>query len=123
MRRVSLLAVGLVLLTALAAYGQTVQNPREVTFTPSADHAVVDAYVIGFFPPGATSPVQEINLGKPTPDATNTCTATINTQPLPFGAAYIAKVRALAGTLSSVWSDASNPFDRVPGPPSKPAIK
>lgn len=98
-------------------------NPREGTFTASADHAALDKYVIGFFAPGATSPVQTQDIGKPVPDGTSTCTFTFNSQPIGFGVDYTAKVKAVAGTAESEWSLASNFFDRVPGPPGKPVIR
>lgn len=110
-------------LVATAAAAQTIKNPTVATFTASADHATVDKYTIGYFSPGATSPVQTADLGKPTPDGTQTCTVTLNVMPLTFGAAYIAKIKAVAGTAESDWSEASNPFDRAPGRPSKPALK
>jgi opacity protein-like surface antigen len=120
-----LLAVTVFALLGLAAVAsaQTLKNPSVATFTASVDHATVDKYTIGYFAPGATSPVQTADLGKPTPDATQTCTVTLNVMPLTFGAAYIAKVKAIAGTAESDWSAASNPFDRAPGPPSKPTVK
>lgn len=108
---------------AATATAQTIKNPSIATFTASPDHAQIASYTIGFFLPGATDPVQTADLGNPTPDATQTCTVTLNVQPLVFGAAYTAKVKAVAGTVASDWSDASNPFDRVPGKPSKPAVK
>lgn len=108
---------------AVASAQTKPQNPREGTFTASLDHAQIDKYVIGFFAPGATSPVQTQDLGKPTPDATNTCTFTFNSQPLAFGVDYVARVKAVAGTAESPWSEISNFFDRIPGPPGKPAIK
>lgn len=111
------------LLCAAPVAAQGVINPSQVTFTASDDHAIVTSYVIGYFAPGATAPLQEVDLGKPTPDATNTCAATINTRPLTFGTDYVAKVRAVAGTLTSEWSAASNPFARLPGKPGGPAIK
>jgi len=124
MKRVLLIVAALALLVPSLALAQTTpRNPREVTFTASLDHAQIDSYRIGYFLAGATDPVQETDLGKPTPDATQTCLATINTQPLAFGAAYTAKIRAIAGDVSSEWSTPSNPFDRVPGPPSKPVVK
>ena len=108
---------------AAVASAQSIRNPSVATFTASPDHAQVSSYQIGYFLPGATDPVQTADVGKPTPDATNTCTITLNVQPLGFGAAYIAKVKALAGTVASDWSEASNPFDRVPGRPTKPVVK
>lgn len=118
-----LVALVLGLLVALPAGAQTIKNPSVATFTASVDHAQITKYVIGYFATGATSPVQTADLGKPTPDATNTCTVTLNTMPLTFGANYTAKVKAIAGTAESDWSEASNPFDRAPGPPSKPVVK
>jgi hypothetical protein len=119
----TVLVAACLVLSPVVVHGQTIKNPSVATFTASADHASVTSYTIGYFLPGATDPVQTANLGKPTPDATQTCTVTLNTQPLTFGANYTAKVKAIAGTAESVWSEASNPFDRVPGPPSKPVVK
>jgi hypothetical protein len=124
MFRVLLVFLSLFILAfASAAVGQTITNPSVATFTASVDHAQVTSYTIGYFLPGATAPLQTADLGKPTPEATQTCMVTLNTMPLTFGAAYVAKVKALAGTVASDWSTASNPFDRVPGPPSKPVVK
>jgi hypothetical protein len=109
---------------ASAALAQTKpQNPREGTFTASVDHAQASSYLLGFFRPGATEPVQTQDIGKPVPDATNTCTFTFNSQPLAFGVDYVARIKTLAGGAESAWSDVSNPFDRVPGPPGKPVIR
>ena len=121
---VVLLAVvaALVLFPAIGS-AQTLKNPSAGECTASADHAQITKYIIGYFLPGATDPVQTADLGKPTPDAQNVIRFTINVMPLTFGAAYIAKVKAIAGTAESVWSEASNPFDRAPGPPSKPVVK
>jgi hypothetical protein len=120
-------AVVIGLLTVLApvvVHGQEKpKNPREGTFTASVDHAQLDKYIVGFFAPGASSPVQTQDIGKPAPDGTNTCAFTFNSQPLTFGADYVARVKAVAGTAESAWSEVSNPFDRVPGPPGKPVIR
>jgi hypothetical protein len=122
MKQVVLIFV--ILLTfAVAVSAQTIRNPSVCTFTASVDHAQITSYTIGYFLPGATDPVQTADLGKPTPDATSTITSTLNVMPLTFGAAYIAKVKAVAGAVASDWSTPSNPFDRVPGPPSKPVVK
>jgi hypothetical protein len=120
---VALVAV-LALAIAVPAVGQTLKNPKNAEFEPSPDHAQITKYVIGFFLPGATDPVTTADLGKPTPNASNIIAVTINVQPLTFGAAYVAKVQAFAGTLASEWSLPSNPFDRAPGPPAKaPVVK
>ena len=118
----TLLAASLLILAATAVGAQTVTNPTGVTFTASTDHATVTGYSLGFFASGATTPTQEVNLGKGTPDAQNTIAAAIDSKPLGFGT-YTAKVRAVAGRLSSPWSDPSNPFSRVPGQPGVPAVR
>jgi hypothetical protein len=115
----------LFLLVASVAVAQQTKptNPREGTFSASPDHAQLDRYVLGFFLPGAASPVQTQDIGKPTPDGSGVCTFTFNSQPLTFGVDYVAKVKSVAGAAESGWSEASNPFDRVPGSPGKPVIR
>ena len=122
MKRV-ILALAFLFLASSALAQTKPQNPREGSMTVSADHAQVDKYVLGFFLPGATNPVQTQDVGKPVPDAAGTATFTFNSQPLGFGIDYVARVKAVAGTAESPWSEVSNPFDRVPGPPSKPVIR
>jgi hypothetical protein len=116
------LVFGLLGFLAAAASAQTVANPTAVEFTPSADHAQVDAYEVGWFLAGATSPVGTTDIGKPAPNASNICRATINVMPLAFNS-YTAKARAKAGTVYSDWSDPSDVFLRQPGKPGKPAAK
>jgi len=110
---------------ASAALAQTKPvNPTQGTFTASPDHATITSYVIGIFVnAAATTPVRTQDVGKPTPDATNTCAFTFSSQPVAFGTDYVARIKALAGGAESVWSEVSNPFDRAPGPPSKIVIK
>ena len=103
-------------------WGQAVNNPGTVTFTASVDHATVDSYVLGWFATGATSPLMEVNLAKPVPDATQTCTHTIDSRPLAFGT-YTVKIRAVAGAVTSEWSDPSNGAIRSPFPPTVPVVK
>lgn len=117
-------------LSPVVVHGQTPKNPSTVAFTASADHTAITKYVIGYFLPGGQDPVTTADLGKPTPDTVAGCGApapciqvTVNTMPLSFAANYTAKVKAVAGTAESAWSEPSNPFDRVPGPPSKPVVK
>jgi hypothetical protein len=117
------LCLTLVLLMPAMVSAQTVKNPTGATFTASLDHALITSYTIGYFLAGATAPVQEAGLGKPVPDGTQTCTVVLDTRPLGFGA-YTARVKALAGTVASDWSAASNAFDRSPLPPaSAPVVK
>jgi len=114
-----LIVVALLLCSGVAA-AQTpdVNNPSAVTFTPSTDHATVDSYELDILRPDATV-LQTLNLGKPVPDGTNTCTAPVNVQPIAFGAGYSMRLRAKAGTAVSDYTVSLNKFNRVPGPPTK----
>jgi len=113
------------ILSPVVAHGQTKpNNPREGTFTVTPeDYTQTTKYVIGFYLPGATDPVQTQDIGKPPIDAAGTVAFTFNSMPLAFAYDYAARVKAVAGTIESPWSDLSNPFDRTPGKPGKPAIK
>jgi hypothetical protein len=121
MRRLVYLLVSLILLPSLA-HAQDVNNPSGVTFTASADHATVDSYELDILRPDATV-LQTLNLGKPTPDSTQTCTAPLNVQPIAFGAGYSLQLRAKAGTAVSANALSVNKFNRVPGAPSKVIAK
>lgn len=115
-------ALILVLLTATAAQAQDpvpdVKNPSAVEFTPSPDHALVDSYELDILRPDGTV-LQTINIGKPSPDATNTCRAPINVQPVAFGVGYRTRLRARAGTAFSDYTLSLNAFERAPGGPSR----
>jgi hypothetical protein len=119
----ALLACLVVLMLAPVASAQALRNPTGAEFTASPDHLQITRYTIGFFAPGATDPVQEVDVAPTCSGTPVVCTATINTMPLTFGPAYVAKVRAYAGAMASDWSAASNPFDRVPGPPGATTVK
>ena len=99
-----------------------VDNPSQVLFTPSVDHALIDSYELDILRPDGTV-LQTLNLGKPAPDATNTCAANINVQPVAFNTGYSVRLRAKAGTAYSVYTASLNKFNRVPGGPSKLIIK
>jgi len=119
--RLCLAAILIVLGWPVVAAAQTVpdvNNPSGVTFTASLDHVGLDSYELDILRPDATV-LQTLNLGKPTPDATQTCTAPINVQPIAFGSGYSMQVRAKAGTALSANSVSVNKFNRVPGAPSK----
>jgi hypothetical protein len=120
-RLVYLLATCLCLAPAVVS-AQDVNNPSGVTFTASADHATVDSYELDILRPD-NSVLQTLNLGKPTPDATQTCTAPLNVQPVAFGNGYSVQVRAKAGTAVSANAVSLNKFNRVPGAPSKVIAK
>lgn len=105
-----------------SASAQTVRNPTQVVWTPSVDHAAVTSYRMGWFIDGATEPVQQADLGKPAPNAQNECIAAIPSYPI--GITYVAKLVAVAGSVTSDWSAASNPFLRTPAPPpSAPVVR
>lgn len=116
-----ILALAFVLVPAIS-FGQAVHNPTAVTFTASVDHAAINNYVLGWFAIGATDPLMEVNLSKPTPDGSQVCTATIDARPLAFGS-YIVKVRAVAGAVTSEWSEPSNLGIRSPFPPTVPVVR
>ena len=121
----AVLVTAFLVLSPVVVHGQTKPpNPRTIEFTPSPDHAAATSYTVGYFLPGATDPVQTASIGKPTPNASNVCSATINVMPLTFGIDYIAKLKTIISAgVESAWSEPSNPFDRVPGPPGKPVAK
>ena len=114
--------IGLLQLMPLAAPGsvdaQTTNNPTTVTFTASLDHnarradgtPVVQSYQLDLFLAGASAPFQSVNLGKPTPDATNTIAINASTLfagwPIP-GTIYVADVAAVGpgGTSASALSN------------------
>ena len=117
------LTVGCLLLAAVAS-AQNVVNAREVQFTASVDHALVTAYTLGHFLPGASEPIQEVDLGKPTPDPlTQLMIVAINTRPIPFGLDYTVRIKSVAGTVVGEWSAPSNAWDRRPGKTGDPLVR
>lgn len=107
----------LFLLIGTSASAQVV-NPGNLSFD-SADHALVDHYVVGYFTSAtAAAPLQEGQLTKPGTCAP--CQGALPSRPTAFGG-YWAAVRAVARatdgtTVSSVWSNRV-PFDRTPVAP------
>lgn len=105
----------------------------QLCFEPSLDHAAttpdglakVTSYGWGYYLPGATAPVVEFDLGKPTPAADGT----IRVVPpqlmlIPLDILYEARVAAIGPTGRGV-STPSNGFFRsgLPRAPAKPVIK
>lgn len=113
--------VACVLLAAVAASAQTVQNPRRVIFTASEDHDQLTAYEIDIVRVSDGVVMQTISAGLPAPDGNGDVTVGLNVQPIAFGT-YVVRVRAVAGTNKSVDSEPSNLWERVPGPPGKPSV-
>ena len=125
-----ILLTGLFLLVAGVAFAQKPVNPREVQFNDPNDYVLMTGWEIAFFLPGATEPVQgPQSIGKPPVTSTGCVLVSpciigaINTQPIPFGLNYTAKVRGIAGEFVSEWSDPSGPFDRIPGKPGGTVVK
>lgn len=112
----------IVALDALQVTVPDVDNPSGVDFTASLDHATIDSYELDILRPDSTV-LQTLNLGKPTPDASNTVHAPLNVQPVAFGVGYTVRVRAKAGTAFSPYALSVNKFNRVPGGPSKVTLK
>lgn len=104
-------------------------NPSTVAFTASADHATTDKYTLELNRAGAVT--KTVDLGKPTPDATNTITAPLT--------ALLAGVPACAGPADGCYTvtvTASNGFGvgrslpssgfssgRAPAAPGTPVTK
>lgn len=126
MKRLVLAAV-MVLGLAAPALPQNVINPRYISFTASEDHAQVERYVAGWFLPGAQSPTLEVDLGKPTPDASNTIIVAVNVHPMVFGLGLVAKVKGMGRLpdntpIAGDWSEASNLWDRRPEKAGQPTV-
>lgn len=113
------LVISVIVLIAATAGAQTapnVTNPTSYEFLASADHAVIDRYEVDILKADG-SLLQTLNIGKPTPDATNLITATMNVQPVMFGTNYSLQARACAGAVCSDNAPSLNKFDRKPGKP------
>jgi hypothetical protein len=118
-----LLVFALLGFAAAVASAQTMPNPTKIEYTVSADHGTLTKYVIGYFLPGATDPVQTADLPIVPPDAAQKVEQPINATPLGYGA-YTAKMKSVAGAVEGAWSAASNEFSRVPlPPPTAPIVK
>lgn len=119
------LFVLLALLLAAPAGAQVVPNPTKVEYTPSADHALLTKYVLGYFLPTALEPFQSNDLPIVAPDGTSgKITQPLpNLQAVPIGSRCVGKLKAVAGVAESDWSLASNEFTRTPGSTGPPIIK
>ena len=94
-----------------------VKNPSGVTFV-SPDHDTITNYEVDIVIASTGSVLTTIVAGKGTL-SNGVVTLPLNVQPIVFGT-YTLRVRAVASpTLKSDDSDASDPWERVPGAPSK----
>lgn len=116
----SIIIIGLLVWSAPAlAQVPPAKNPTAVEFM-SADHAAVTGYEVDILT--GTTVLTTLSLGKGAL-AGGIVTLPLNVQPIAFGT-YTLRVRAVASpTLKSENSVVSDPWDRVPGAPSKPTIK
>ena len=113
-----LLTILLVLVSVPAlAQVPAVKNPTGLEFT-CLDHAADTGHEVDIIDSSGTV-VQTLNVGDP-PEVLGKVTVSLNVQPISFGT-YTFKVRATAGVLESEDSVASDPWERVPGRPGKPA--
>jgi hypothetical protein len=115
------LLLAALLMPAIAHAQTVVVNPTTVIFPASGDHdavrpldgsAVLSKYMLRFFLEGASSPVQEQDLGKPTPTAgviTIVNRALFTGTPLALDTKYVARVAAVGPGGEGV-SAASGPF-------------
>ncbi len=118
-----LLTILLVLAVAVSASAQSITNPTKVEYEPSADHAQMTKYVVGFFLVGATNPVQVVDLPIVAPDpGTGKITQTMPFASLTFGT-YVAKLKSVAGSVEGEWSEPSNEGVRAPLPANAPIVK
>jgi len=122
----TLLLLAFLFLIAATASAQTpppdVNNPTKIEWTASTDHATIDGYTLDIVS-STNVVIQTLDLGKPTPDANNLCTANLNVQPITFGAGYYVTLKARANNVFSTATVSQNKFNRVPGAPTKPVVK
>ncbi len=117
-------------LFAAFLHAQT-DNPRIVEFDPSPDHsrvadgvAVVQFYILQFYPVGGGTPLQTIDLGKPAPAVDGKIRVDFSSQLTGWpvaGTVYEARVTA-AGPGGAASSTVSNQFTfpAAPPPPGPP---
>lgn len=121
-------AVGALVLCAACAYAgvrgwvraTALPEARMLEFRPSADHDAVDRqgapmvqrYVFEVYPAGAATPVEKIDLGKPSPSADGVIRVDLSSlpmRPLAPGVQYEAAIVAV-GPYGLGGSDRSNRF-------------
>lgn len=123
----TVLIVAALLLVASPASAQVI-NPQAIAFE-SPDHASpeVTGYEIDIVN-GAGGLAQTLTIAKSATTVTGTTAqgptvqVVVNVQPVKFGA-YTFRVRAIAGAVHSLDSDASETWARSPGQPSKPRVQ
>lgn len=103
---------------------QSIMDAGRVEFTPSADHSSVDAngtalvsgYTMSIYIAGGATPVQSLNLGKPTPGTDGFIRVDFSallTSPLAAGVSYEALVEAV-GPGGSSGGARTNTFGYTP---------
>src|SRR3990167_1388606 len=118
--RVGLAIAVVVAVAGAVAQVPAVKNPSGVTFT-SPDHETVTGYEVDVL--SGTSVLTTLVLGKGTQAVDGVVTLPLNVQPIAFGT-YTLRIRAVASpVLKSANSPASDPWERVPGAPSKGSVQ
>ena len=119
---VAVVLTALTLLLGMASWAgaQPVTNPTKVIFTASADHALVDAYTLGYFAVGAPAPTQQATIAKG--DLTQVGPDYQFTFPRLLFGTYVVKLRACAATSCSEWAEADRQAAILPFPPVAPRV-
>lgn len=126
-----LLLAALLLTIPVCVNAQTLNNPTTATFTASADQntvengvAILTSYEVRLYSQDGATKINTLNIGKPTPDATNTITFSQlkNVYVSAPAGTYTVKVAAV-GPGGSSETPASDPFTVSPRAPSAPTGK
>ena len=121
-----LLGAAFLLVIAVSAPAQVVDNPRIAEFDPSPDHwetlengePAVVRYELGMYLLGASAPFATVDMGKPSPGADGRILFDFASRVAGWrltGTYYEARVSAV-GPEGAALSDASNPFTFVTAP-------
>ena len=126
MKKFVFLALAVLAISATPALAQTppVKNPVAITFT-SADHAnaAVTGYTVEIVrTDGSVLTTLQVAKSNTTVQTNGDIRVPLNVQPIAFGT-YTIRAYTVAGTVLSVSSPASDPWERVAGAPSKPTVQ
>ncbi len=122
--RVLLLVMVCSFVSAANVLAQSITDANRVEFNPSPDHSTLDAngnpivtgYSMTIYTAGGTTPVQTLNLGKPSPGTDGFIRldfSTLLTSPLATGVSYEALVEAV-GPGGSSGGNRTNTFGYTP---------
>lgn len=106
--------------TPVVAQVPPVKNPAAVKFS-SVDHGAATGYEVDIVTSTGTV-LTTLTLGKGAVQTDGDILLSLNVQPIAFGT-YRLKLRTVAGTFKSADSPLSDPWERVPGAPSKGVVQ